>query len=225
MSSWFTSLGDSLSSSGILGPLVLGASVLGATYLTTKANTAAADKVAAASAQAAQVTQAATDRANDRADALLQAGAPGISRLSQIMREDPSRLSTSQQSRVDDMRRGQENFLAVTGLKGAGRAAVEAVRAREDATVNSFMDANRAKQDAATSQLSNIAVGASGSMSQNDLSQASTLANLGTNAASTQAQAGIANADQYGSALGAIGSLIAGDNKRNSRYSDNVSGG
>lgn len=158
--SWF----DSFFSGGSwVAPLIGGAAAVGGALIAADANREASDKAAQAAReqaeinrQAAAASTAAIREGNSlaqqrfeqaRADAL-----PGLE-YQRASIANAGKLTPLQAQQLDDVRRTTNNALAVSGLRGSGRAAVAAVRRSEADFTNRAIDDNRRRADAAASGL------------------------------------------------------------------------
>jgi hypothetical protein len=161
--------------------------------------------------------------------------APAISYLRQTAFANPYQLTPEQQSARDDTLRQASQNLAASGLRGAGRSGVAVLdKAMTDFDNNAFT-ANRNRADNAASQIYGENQNAQNNIAATDRQTGSTRANMlagqGTaamnaaqntgnfaaqatqNTGQTQANADTADASQWGSAMGAISSIIANNQK------------
>jgi hypothetical protein len=176
---------------------------------------------------------------------------PAISYLRGVAFSDPYQLTPQQQSARADTLRDASNNLAASGLRGAGRSGVAVLNKAMTDFDNNAYTSNRNRADAANSQLYGENVNANNNIAATDRQTGSARANMlagqgtaamqsaqntGTFAANaaqntgqTAGNADTADASQWGSAIGAIGSIIA-NNQKNlfgnySQPNNNQSGG
>lgn len=216
--SWFSGIAQAVGGNSTLGSLISGAAIIGGAYLTSTANTNAARAYQSAQTDAANRITSAANTANARNQEILNQSKGGLAALNTLASSNPKQLTSEQAARVNEIREGQNNFIAATGLKGAGRAATDAIRSREDSTVNSYIAANQRSKENAANRLAGIAAGTTQNMNATDVRAATAGSNAMTSGVAAAAQSDIANAESYGSALGALGSIINQDLKRDSRY-------
>jgi hypothetical protein len=160
---------------------------------------------------------------------------PAISYLRGVAASNPYQLTPQQQSARADTLRDASNNLAASGLRGAGRSGVAILnKAMTDFDNNAFTS-NRNRADQANNTLANENMGANSNIAATDRATGATRANMlsgqGTaamnaaqntgaftanaiqNTGQTQANSDTADASQWGSAIGAIGSIIANNQK------------
>jgi hypothetical protein len=218
-----------------VGSLVGAAASLGGALIGSKANKDAARTVSQSQAQAAQTAADAYLRGaeimaegNKQAQARLQpladTSAPAINYLRTVMAQDPATLTPSQETLRADLTRRANTQLASSGLRGSGRAVTASIndvdrRFRDDAYDQNLHRADQAAGKLAgtyTSTLGDIAdIDRRTSEGRAQAVQRGGDAFAGATRAGGEAAAGadVANANQWGSAMGMISSLLAQDRK------------
>ena len=154
---------------------------------------------------------------------------PGVQYIRDVI-GGSNQLTPEQLAERDELRRRVENSSQVAGsaLRGSGRSFVDAMRAVENDYTNKALGQNRDRADRAALSFLTPNFNAAGQQAAahstmgtqvgNALAgQGSNLANATTAGAQEQAQAGLANAGLWGSAIGDIASGIQGWQKDQSR--------
>jgi hypothetical protein len=217
---WFDSfIGDG----GWIGPALMAGATLYASNQATQANLQAAQIAAQASARQVDAIREGTALAQQRFDTVQQQAQPAVQQLQRIAATDPYALSPAQQQEVDDARRQTLNALAVSGLRGSGRATVAAVRKVEDSTRGRLIDQNQQRADTATTGLAGQYFNAVGQAANIDAASGYAAGHGYANQGGIQASALLANANVQGRALGDIAAVTADALKegRKSYYRDN----
>lgn len=213
---------------------------VGTTVYSAKQN-----KKAAATAAAGQKEAAATaNEAIDKQIAAMKQGIaeadtlygdirtqtqPGVTHLRDVVAA-PVGLTPDQVEARDDLRRRVENSNQVAGsaLRGSGRSFVDAMRAVEGSFTNTALKQNRDRQDAAATQLANPNFNAAGNQAGAHAtlgqqvggalaSQGANTAGAISDAATTNANAQLANAGLATNAASDIAGAIAAQVKDQNR--------
>lgn len=208
-------------------PIIGGVAALGGAAISTLGNNAAADKASNATRDAAQIGADALREGQRLADERLEKqrrdAEPAVQYLKRVMAQDPGQLTPEQLTARDNMRRDVNARLSASGLRGAGRAGVAAAnRADLEFSDNAFTT-NQRRADTAATGLAGDYNAATRSLADLDRATASSIGNISSRAVerggTIDANAGLANANQWGSAMGMIGSIIADEKKgRQSNY-------
>lgn len=174
-----------------------------------KANDQANDARKASS----KAQQKAMAEANARLQYLVDAGAPARSKLMQISAQNPYVLTPEQLIGREDNLRAARTNLAASGLRGAGRAGVGLINDSDRRYMAQAVAQNQQRGDSATSTLAGDQVHAVTGQAANSRSLGTALGTnevaMGQNNAATT----LGNAQVAGSTLGALASVIAGQNK------------
>ena len=179
---------------------------------------------------------AANQRAQGTLRGMASQSAPAVEYLRGVAFSNPYELTPQQQTAHADTLRQANANLARSGLRGAGRAGVATLNKADLDFRNSAYASNRSRADSANSQLFQDnrramygdvdverdtgrtradALGAQGRAQQNALQNiGTTTAGLTRDSGQTDASAGLANANLWGSAIGAIGSILADETKQ-----------
>lgn len=163
--------------------------------------------------------------AQERYAAIQQQTAPAQSYLRGVVVQDPTRLTPLQENQMADLRRDTNAALAASGLRGAGRATVAAIRQVEDQARNRMVDGNRARQDSAASQLSGQFNSAATNSANLDAATGRATGSALRYVGGTGAGATVANEQITGKTMGDLTSLVASELKergRESRFRDRV---
>lgn len=185
-----------------------------------------ANKRAAEIATAGQRAQVAAIRegnlvAQERLDAIQEQTAPAAEYLRNVVAVDPNVLTPSQKLALDDVRRESSNRLAVSGLRGAGRATTSALRKVEADFVGNAVDQNRRRADTAAGSLAGQGYSAATRAAAIDADTGRAVGQEFGDSGDTVANMETASGDSQARVLGAIGSIFASDAKereRESRY-------
>lgn len=216
-------LGEFLGDGGWIGPAIMAGATLYVGNQAAAANLQAAQIAAQAQARSAAAIQEGNRMAQQRFEQVQTQTAPAVEGLQRIAASDPYAFSPGQEQELADSRRQTMNALAVSGLRGSGRATVAAVRQAEDNTRGRLIEQNRSRADSATTNLAGQYFGVAGQAatvdSQTGLAVGSSLENQGA----MQANALLANTSLQGRALGDIAAVTADALKegRRSYYRDN----
>jgi hypothetical protein len=223
-----------------LTPSVL---TLAGTYVATSANNKAANTAGAATLQGAQITAdairegnaaiiAGNTQAQKTLDQMRQQGAPAVGYLRETM-ANPGGLTPEQQAQLDELHRDTSNAMHSTSFAGSGRTGVSLLRKTETDFRNRALGANIGRADDAARTLYGTTTGATTGIAASQAGTGTQIA-AGDQAIGKvsgdavaksglyDAQAGIANGNLMGRAIGDIGSQIANEG-RESRYADRLS--
>lgn len=124
-----------------------------AAQIAAQAQHQAAVAQAQAAERQAQAIRQGNQLAQQRFETVQQQAQPAVEGLQRIASSDPYALTPQQEQEIADSRRTAMNALAVSGLRGSGRATVDAVRGSEDATRGRIVARNQARSDTATTGL------------------------------------------------------------------------
>lgn len=174
--------------------------------------------------QAKQVYQGMADRS-----------APAVAQLQQTAFSNPYSLTPQQATAREGVIRDANARLAASGMRGAGRAGVATVnkaaqdfdnsawasnRARADSATNTMFGANQSAQNNVASTdrqtgatRANMLAGAGTAANQASQNSGTYAANATTNTGQTEANSGIADANLWGGAIGALTNVIAQNQK------------
>lgn len=220
------------------GNLLKAGTQIAGSLLASDANQDAAERIAQGSNEAAQIaadaylrgakiTDEGHQRAQERLQPLATTSAPAIAYLRRVMAQDPSMLTPAQQTMRADLLRRASNTLATSGLRGSGRAVTASIRDVDRRFRDDSYGENLRRADQAAGQLAGVHTSTVGSIADIDRRAAQDRANAVTKggeafsrATQTGAEAGasadLADARQWGTAMGMIGSLMAQDRKERS---------
>ena len=208
---------------GDIGSIVLGVATIGSAIFSSRANTEAAEAAAEAERARIEAIREGNRLAQERFERIQEETAPARSFLRRTV-AGVHGLTPFQMQQLEDLRRRTQQFLAASGLRGAGRSTVAAMRAVESDFVNRALEANRGRADVAASQLARAGFSAARSGAILESSTGRAAGEGALRSGLFGAQAGIANAALRGEALGDIASLISTEAKgRESRYAQRVS--
>lgn len=202
------------------GGNVLGAAAsLGGALLASEANKDAAEEARkGAEAQAAAIREG-NLAAQARYEQRRTDSAPAMDYLRTLVAMDPSQLTPSQRRGMEDYQRGAQARLAASGLRGAGRAGVASINEGAAGYLARAYDDNQRRADSAARALASDYGEADTAMSNIDRDSGRAAGNAAAQGGYINANAGTANAQQWGTALGAIANLVAKENKeRSSQY-------
>lgn len=234
MAGWFSKfIGDG----GWVGPAMMAGATLYVGQQAAAANVQAAQIAAQAQARSAAAIQEGNRLAQQRFEqqqadtkAMQAQIQPAVGRLQTMAAADPYAMTPQQDQEVDDTRRQTLNALAVSGLRGSGRATVAAVRRAEDNTRGRLIQQNQQRADAATTNLSGQYFSLQGAGNQMATQAANVDASTGQavggtiqNQGNLQAESLLANTSLQGKAIGDIAAVTADSLKegRRSYYRDN----
>lgn len=175
------------------------------------------------------------NQAKQRYQTQADATAPAMTQLRQTAFSNPYTLTPQQQTAREGVVRDANVRLASSGLRGAGRAGVATVNKATQDFDNSAWASNRNRADSANSQLYGANQSAENNIAATDRQTGSTRANMLSGAATaasqasqntgsytagttrdtgqTEANAGTADANLWGSAIGALTNVIANNQK------------
>ena len=192
---------------------------LGGAALAADANRSAAEEArAAAEAQAAAIREG-NRLAQARYEQRRAESEPAMAYLRQVMATDPSTLTPQQQRNFDDYMRGAGARLAASGLRGAGRAGVASVNEGAAQFKANAFGQNQARSDSAARTLASDFQSVDNNLAGLDRDTARATGDAAMRGGIYGANAGTANAGQWGSAIGALSTIFARDNKeRESQY-------
>ncbi len=202
----------------IWGPIALAVATIGSALISSRANQEAAAVAAAAERARIDAIREGDRLAQGRYEQIQQETAPARTFLRKVV-ANVQGLTPFQMQQLEDLRRRTKQFLAASGLRGAGRSTVAAMRSVESDFVNRSLEANRRRADAAASQLAGAGFSAARSGAALESSTGRAAGEGVLRSGLYGAQAGIANANLRGEAIGDIASLITTEAKgRESRY-------
>lgn len=223
---------------GGAGKLASAAASIGGALIGSEANKDAADRISSSSTDAARIAADAYLRgaeiaaqggrdAQARLEPLRAQSEPAISYLRRVMAQDPSMLTPAQQTMRADLMRRANTTLASSGLRGSGRAVTASIRDVDRRLHDDAYGENLRRADTAAGRLAGVHTSAVGDQAgidrqiSGDRARAverggDAFAGATRTAGEADAGAGIANANQWGSAMGMISSLMAQDRKERS---------
>lgn len=190
-----------------------------------QANVEAARISAEATQRAADAIAAGNAQAQERFGAITTQTAPARSYLRNVLAQPADRLTPEQQRTLDEVNRTTANSLAVTGLRGAGRAQVAAIKDVVGGTRDRMIDVNRSRSDAAANQLSGDYVNAATNAARLDQDTGKAVGEAITKTGETVANVGTVNVANRGKTIADVTSLISSGLKeqgRESRYRERV---
>lgn len=191
----------------------------GGAFLAADANRDAAEEARAAAESQAAAVREGNRLAQARYEQRRQASEPAMAYLRQVMAQDPSTLSPQQQRQFDDFMRGSNARLAASGLRGAGRAGVAAVNEGAAQYRANAFGQNQQRSDSAARTLASDFQSVDNNLAGLDRDTARATGDAAMRGGMYGANAGVANAGQLGSAIGAISTLFAREGKeRDSQY-------
>lgn len=207
-----------------------------AARINADAQAAGYDRYKALIDQAMAEATAYNDRARGVYQGMADRSAPAVAQLQQTAFSNPYTLTPQQQTAREGVVRDANARLAASGLRGAGRAGVATVNKALGDFDNSAYSANRSRADSATSALFGANQSAENNIAATDRQTGSTRANMLAGAATaanqasqnsgayeanatretgqTSANAGTADANLWGSAIGALTNVIASNQKQ-----------
>jgi len=155
---------------------------------------------------------------------IIDAGGPALGRLMTVAAGNPYQLTPEQRLAQEDMQRRVNNQLATGGLRGAGRAGAAVFNDATRRQEAQFFGDNMRRGDAANSFLAQQGISARDKTAtiSKDIGRAragaktdsaKAYADAEETSGSVEAGADLASARARGSAIGGIGSIIAGDSK------------
>lgn len=218
MASWLDTF---LSDGNWIAPVLLA----GATVYGASTSAAANDRAAQIAQQGAQQRAAAIQQSNALAQQRFTnaqaVAAPAVEREKQIMYQGDT-LTPAQQTQISDARRVATNQLALSPLRGSGRATVAAIRKTEGDLTNQLTTQNRARADAATSSLNQQYFGANTQAANLDVASGQAIGNAANDVGQIGADQTTSDAQLQGKAIGDIASIVNGAYKdaRRSNYSN-----
>lgn len=210
--------------------------------LGASANRSAAKTASAGAERAAQIEAEAQEKARqefraaaERGIGAIREGTAGYQQTIAPLLRSPDMLTPAQEIAREDLHREMNAQLAASGLRGAGRSGVAAFFDADRRFLADAMDRNQDRSDQARRGLAgifadqgrsiaNTEIGAGSQLGSSFQSEGRAGAGAANDAAAYQAQAGLANARLYGSAIGSIGSLIADERKRQATEARSVGG-
>ena len=196
--------------------VIEGVGALGGAAIQYAGNTAAAEIAKEGQEAQADAINKSAGLAQARFRELRDTTQPGVDRLVATT-NGASSLTPQQQDSLDRLRSDVPGRLAASGLRGAGRASVDAFREIEGGFVNRALDTNARRADTAGGTLANANFGAVNNAANLDVGTGNRLSTIANN--DNAANAGIANASLQGAALADISSFIADEAKgRKSKF-------
>jgi hypothetical protein len=201
---WFS---DFFSGGDWVGAAIGGAASVAGAVISSNANQAAAEKAAAGAQAQADAIKQGNALAQQRFEKV-QGDTAGALQYQQETIAGANGLTPQQQAALEDTRRQTNNALAVSGLRGSGRAAVAAVRRTEADFTNNALDQNRRRADQAASSLSGQYFQAGNQAANTDVRSGMAQGQANFQTGMIGAEQGIADATQRGRAIGDIASII-----------------
>lgn len=202
--SWFS---DFLSGGSWVAPLISGAASVTGAVIASNANERASERAAQAAQQQAEEIRRGNTLAQQRFEQNRADAEPGMAYQRQMIGQ-ADQLTDAQRAQLDDVRRVTGNQLALSGLRGSGRAAVAAVRRSETDFVNSAMESNRRRADQAAGSLAQQGFRANELAANTDAATGRAIGQGAMQAGLYDAESGLANAQIRGRAIGDIGTII-----------------
>lgn len=202
--SWFS---DFFSGGSWIDPVIKGgASIIGAT-IAADANREAGERASQAAQQQAEAIRQGNALAQQRFEQTRADTLPALTyQKEQIARGE--KLTPDQEARLGDVRRTAQNALAVSGLRGSGRATVALVRQSEADFTNNAMAQNRQNANQSATSLSSQYFRANDNAANTDAATGRAVGQGLATAGMYDAQAGLSNANLRGRAIGDIGTII-----------------
>ena len=201
------------SGSSLIGTALTVAATVGSAILQSNANDAAVK----AAQQAAEAERAAILQGNTDAQAfyeqIIGQSQPATDYLRSVVALDPSQLTPSQQTGFDDVTRSANANLAVSGLRGAGRAGVATVNEAQRRYTDAAYDDTQRRSDAAANLLSGQGLTATSGAANAALNTGTNVGGTFATPAEVEGDSATATADVFGQTLGALTSYIANENK------------
>lgn len=170
-------------------------------------------------AQNAAELRAARERAVGRLDPAIEAGAPATQYFRRVMAQDPTRLTPSQTITLADTTR-RANRSIPTALRGNGRAVSASINDTINRAQGRMIDQNTSRADAAAGRLASSGDAARSQAANAEMNAATGLVNINNRGTEDVAGAGIQNAENTGSAMGALAAIFANANKNEGRASE-----
>lgn len=132
--------------------IIQGVITLAAAYMQKKANERAMKLMMEAEQRNRDIQEAKNAIATARLERQRKETAAGVANLRKISARDPGQMTQGQDLAIEEGRR--DTLRAISpGLRGSGRTTTAAIRNVEAGTRGRFIDANRARQDRASSLL------------------------------------------------------------------------
>ena len=207
---------------GDIGSIVLSVATISSAIFSSQANTEAAEAAAEAERARIEAIREGDRLAQERFERIQEETAPARLFLRRTV-AGVHGLTPFQMQQLEDLRRRTKQFLAASGLRGAGRSTVAAMRAVESDFVNRALEANRGRADIAASQLAGAGFNAARSSAALESMTGRAAGEGVLRSGLFGAQAGIENTRLRGEALGDIASLILTEAKgRESRYAEEL---
>jgi hypothetical protein len=196
------------------GRNVLGAgAILGGAALSSNANKKAAKEARAGSEANAEAIREGNRLAQARYEDQRRISEPAINYLQRVMAQDPNALTPEQQRGFADYQRGAQARLAASGLRGAGRAGVASVNEGAAGYMADAYGTNQRRSDTAAQRLAGGYFDANDASASLDRDTARAGGMASRDAGYLGANAGTANAAQWGTAMGALANLFAKESK------------
>ena len=169
--------------------------------------------------QNAAETRAARERAVARLTPAIEAGAPATQYFRQVMAQDPTRLTQSQNITLADTTR-RANRSIPTALRGNGRAVSASINDTINRTQGRMIDQNTARADTAAGRLASSGDAARSQAANADMNAATALTNINNRGTEDVAGSAVQNAENNSSAMGALAAIFANANKNDGRASE-----
>ncbi|MRR49381.1 MAG: hypothetical protein EG825_00460 [Rhodocyclaceae bacterium] len=218
---WFDGLFDNITGKDIV-------SGIGAWYganQATKANNQALQAKQIANQQALALTQQGNREAQTRLEQVQKMGQPGVDALRTVVAQDPNKLTPQQQIVMDDNARNLNARLAKSGLRGAGRSIASVFSDVQNRTKAGMLEQNQNRSDRAASSLATPSINAQIQGANVANQGGATAANLATDMGEATGNAVTSNAAVEAQTIGnVLGSVLARDDSRKSRYGSTIPG-
>lgn len=193
----------------LLGSIIgIGTSLLG-NRQADRANQAAAEQAAAAAAQQAAAIREGNRLAQQRFDQLQRMTAPGVEhQVNTIGRYSSGALNPSQERAIENARRRTLQALAISGLRGSGRATTAAVRDVEGRLLDNAIESNMQRAERASAGLANTYFNAANQAAGIDMRTGLATGQGALNAGMIGADYALAEGQRRGRAIGDLGGYI-----------------
>lgn len=202
----------------LLPTLVSAGTTLYASNQAKSANKKAAQQENLSTQAAAALSKQYLDNAQQQFGAMRTQAQPGVDRLTQLATTDPNSLTPDQIRALSDARESSLAGLAVSGLRGSGKATSAVINDTQKRMREGYVSNNQTRADTAASNLSGQYFNAG----NNEANVNRDLATSGSNAlmkqGETTSSATTANGALSGQAIGDIGAIIADQIKNQTRY-------
>lgn len=209
--SWLTALLPTLVSTG---------ATLYSSSQAQKANKKAAQQENLSTQAAAALSKQYLDNAQQQFGSMQTQAQPGVDRLTHLATSDPNSLTPEQKIALNDARESSLAGLAVSGLRGSGKATSAVVNDTQNRMRAGYASTNATRADTAASNLSGQYFNSGNNMANVNRDLATSGSNALMKQGETTANATTANGAISGQAIGDIGAVIADQIKNQTRYGD-----